>query len=126
MARPLTERTANAARLDAALPDEIVAALQRLIDTRNSEQRNQGGARVYARDIHEEAVREMLARVEAGQRIRFLAPTFGRGPRRTFWIDASLKTAIDQLAESAQVTRTAVILTALHDFLEARKLLNAA
>jgi len=54
MSRSLTERSANAAKLEAPLPPEFPAAFQRLVDARNL---NAEGDRklVYARNLYEGA-----------------------------------------------------------------------
>ncbi|PWC26783.1 hypothetical protein [Teichococcus aestuarii] len=116
MVRPLTERTANMAKLDAPLPAGFVEAIQQLVEERNR-QGGPGHKRLYARDLHEEALRELIGRAEAGEAILFLAPPSAKG-RRSFWIDQDLKQGIDRLATKHGVTRTAVFLTALHSYLE--------
>ncbi|MFZ6765431.1 hypothetical protein [Pseudoroseomonas sp. WGS1072] len=118
MVRPLTERTANMAKLDAPLPPGFVDAIQQLVDERNRE----GGAghkRLYARDLHEEALRELIGRAEAGETILFLAPPSAKA-RKSFWIDQDLKQGVDRLAMQYGVTRAAVVVTALHAYLEKR------
>jgi len=57
MVRPLAERTANMAKLVSPRPQGFVEAIQRLVDERN---RRSGldQARLYARDLHEEAMKD--------------------------------------------------------------------
>ncbi|PWC26854.1 hypothetical protein [Teichococcus aestuarii] len=116
MVRPLTERTANMAKLDAPLPAGFAKAIQQLVDQRNREG-GPGHRRLYPRDLHEEALRELIGRAEAGEAILFLAPPSAK-VRKSFWIDQDLKHGVDRLATEHGVTRTAVFVTALHTYLE--------
>lgn len=118
MVRPLTERTANMAKLDAPLPAGFVEAIQQLVDQRNR-QGGPGHRRLYARDLHEEALRELIGRAEAGEAVLFLAPPSAKA-RKSFWIDQTLKQGVDRLATRFGITRAAVVVTALHSYLERR------
>ncbi|HWX51514.1 MAG TPA: hypothetical protein VNZ61_26005 [Roseomonas sp.] len=72
MVRPLTERTANLAKLDPPLPQGFAEAIQHLVNARNCRS-GSDQARLYTRDLHEEALRELIGRAEAGEVILFLA-----------------------------------------------------
>ncbi|MFC4168988.1 hypothetical protein [Teichococcus aestuarii] len=124
MVRPLTERTANMAKLAVPLPSGVVDAIQQLVEERN-EQQGPGQQRLYARDLHEEALRELLSRVETGESLLFLAPLSAKA-RKSLWINGDLKAAVDDLAGRHGVTRAAVVMTALHGYLSRRGKLPAS
>jgi len=103
------------AKVDVPLPPGFMSAIQQLVDSRN---RHSGPEhrRIYARDLHEEAVAELIQRVEAGERILFLAPPSGKA-RKSLWLDEKLKAGVDRLAGEHSVTRAAVVMTAFHSYL---------
>ena len=124
MVRPLTDRTASMAKLDAKLPPGFADAIQHLVDTRNQ----QGGPehkRLYARDLNQEAISELSQRADAGEKILFLAPPSARA-RKSLWVDESLKAGVDRLATEHSVTRAAVVMTALHNYLRRWNMLDQA
>ncbi|MFK4046397.1 Hypothetical protein HVIM_03881 (plasmid) [Roseomonas mucosa] len=124
MVRPLTDRTASMAKLDAPLPPGFMDAIQQLVDTRN----RQGGPdhkRLYARDLHEEAIAELIQHVEAGEQVLFLAPPSGKA-RKSLWLDEKLKAGVDRLANEHSVTRGAVVMTAFHSYLRRLGMLQRA
>lgn len=125
MARPVTDRTASMGKLDTPLPADYQSAIQHLVDARNE----QGGAnhkRLYARDLNEEALAELIQRVEAGELIVFRATPASKASRKTLWVDEKLKAGVDHLAVQHGVTRSAVVWTALHSYLERRDALRGA
>ena len=115
MARPLTERSTNAAKLDVPLPQGFPDAFQRLVDERN---RATGDARkrIYARDLFEEAIGELIQRVE-NEHVTFIATPFRNFVRKKFWVDGTLKGGVEQLALTHGITRSAVVMTAFHHYL---------
>ena len=60
MPRPRTERSLNAVNLEAAQPEGFPEAFQRLVDARNADRSREGHPRLYARDLHEEAITELV------------------------------------------------------------------
>ena len=124
MVRPLTERTASAAKLDVPLPPGFVEAIQHLVDQRNS----QGGPdhkRLYARDLNEESIADLIQNVDRGEPVLFLAPPSAMG-RKSLWVDGQLKAGVDRVATLYSVTRAAVVMTALHRYLERHGMLPRA
>ena len=124
MVRPLTDRTANMAKLDAKLPLGYAEAIQQLVEARN----HQGGPehkRLYARDLNQEAIAELIQRLDAGEKILFLAPPSAKA-RKSLWVDEDLKVGVDRLAVEHSVTRAAVVMTALHNYLDRRNMLDQA
>ena len=77
-------------------------------------------------DLHEEALAELIQRAEAGEPIIFMATPASRASRRTLWVDEKLKAGVDHLAMLHGVTRSAVVWTALHGYLERRDALRGA
>lgn len=124
MARPLTERSTNAAKLEAPLPQDFPEAFKRLVDERN---RATGGdrKRIYARDLYEEAIGELIQRVES-ERITFIATPFRGFVRKIFWIDEALKGGVEQLALAHGITRSAVVMTAFYHYLDRHGALQVA
>ena len=123
MVRPLTDRTASMGKLDTPLPADYQSAIQSLVDARN-EQGGPNQKRFYARDLNEEALAELIQRAEAGERIIFRATPASKASRKTLWVDEKLKAGVDHLATQHGVTRSAVVWTALHSYLERRGALN--
>lgn len=126
MPRPRTERSLNAANLEAAQPEAFPEAFQRLVDARNADHSRQGRARLYVRDLHEEAITELVEGIKRGDRVQFLATPVGKYVRKTIWIDGALKTEASLLAERANVTMASFVLTAFRRFLEAHGALQDA
>ena len=116
MARPLTERSTNAAKLEAPLPQDFPEAFKRLVDERNRAI-NSSRKRIYARDLYEEAIGELIQRV-GSERVMFLATPFRGFVRKIFWIDETLKGGVEQLALAHGITRSAVVMTAFHLYLD--------
>lgn len=116
MARPLTERSTNAAKLEAPLPQSFPEAFQRLVDERNR-RAGTGGRRTYARDLYEEAIGELIQKAE-NERVVFLATPFRNSVRKIFWVDEVLKGGVEQLASARGITQSAVVMTAFHLYLD--------
>ena len=116
MARPLTERSINAAKLEAPLPPEFPAAFQRLVDARN---RNAEGDRkpTYTRDLYEEAIGELVHLASRG-RVTFIATPFRNYVRKVFWVDQALKAGVEHLALAHGITRSVVVMTAFQLYLD--------
>ena len=116
MTRPLTERSANAAKLEAPLPPEFPAAFQRLVDARN--QNAEGGRKItYARDLYEEAIGDLIHLASRG-RVTFIATPSRKYVRKVFWVDQALKAGVEQLALAHGITHSAVIVTAFQLYLD--------
>ncbi|WP_424138922.1 hypothetical protein [Roseomonas chloroacetimidivorans] len=113
MVRPLTERSANIAKLTVPLPPRFREAFRSMIEARS----RIGGKRVFARDLHEEAIGSLVNRAERGEKVLFMATPVGVG-RITLWMDESLKAKIDSLALTHGVARASVVVTAFHHFLD--------
>ena len=116
MSRPLTERSTNAAKLEAPLPPDFPEAFQRLVDDRNRHAESDQKP-VYARDLYEEAIGELVHLASCG-RVTFIATPFRDFVRKAFWIDQSLKTGVERLALAHGVTRSVVVLTAFQHYLD--------
>ena len=116
MSRPLTERSANAAKLEAPLPPEFPAAFQRLVDARN---RNAEDNRkpTYTRDLYEEAIGELVHLASCG-RVTFIATPSRKYVRKVFWVDQALKAGVEQLALANGITHSAVVVTAFQHYLD--------
>lgn len=124
--RPLTERSTNAAHLDLMMPAWFPEAFQRLVDDRNLSRHPKTEKRLFARDLHEEAISEMIRQIEAGNKIMFLATPTRNHIRKKLWVDGELKVAVGHLAEEAGVSRASIVMTALQRYLEAHGALKAA
>lgn len=121
MVRPLTERSANIAKVTVPLPPRFREAFRSLIEARS----RIGGKRVFARDLHEEAIGSLVNRAERGEKVLFMATPVGVG-RITLWMDEGLKARVDGLALAHGVHRSAVVLTAFHHFLRHTDLTDKA
>jgi hypothetical protein len=117
MVRPVTERSANATKLDVPLPQGFADAFQRLVTLRNQRAEPGQKRRFYARDLHEEAIRELIQRAEGKANLLFLSPPACQ-VRKTLYMDEGLRDGITRLAEAHQVSRSAVVVTAFHSYLE--------
>lgn len=124
--RPLTERSTNAAHLDLVMPVWFPEAFQSLVDDRNLSPHSKTKKRLFARDLHEEAIAEMLRQIGAGEKVMFLATPTRNHVRKKLWVDNGLKVAVGRLAEEAGVSRASVVMTALQRYLEAHGVLRAA
>lgn len=118
--RVATARTTNASYVDVALPIWIEASFQSLIADCDTYPLPKPVRRVVARDLHEEALKRLIQRVDGGERVLFLATPIRHGVRKKLWIDGDLKDAVERLADSADVTQGSVVVTAFHNFLETR------
>ncbi len=116
MSRPLTERSANAAKLEAPLPPEFPEAFQRLVDDRNRNAQS-GQKPIYARNLYEEAIGELVHLASCG-RVTFIATPFRDFVRKAFWVDQALKSGVEHLALAYGVTRSVVVLTAFQHYLD--------
>ena len=116
MSRPLTERSTNAAKLEAPLPPEFPEAFQHLVDERNRNLRSDQKP-TYARDLYEEAIGELVHLASCG-RVTFIATPFRDFVRKAFWVDQALKTGVERLALAHGVTRSVVVLTAFQHYLD--------
>ena len=116
MSRPLTDRSANAAKLEAPLPPEFPEAFQRLVDDRNrNAQREQKP--IYARDLYEEAIGDLVHLTSCG-RVTFIATPSRNYVRKVFWVDQTLKAGVEHLALAHGITRSAVVVTAFQHYLD--------
>ena len=116
MSRPLTERSTNAAKLEAPLPPEFPEAFQRLVDERNRNARSNLKP-IYARDLYEEAIGELVHLANCG-RVTFIATPFRDYVRKAFWIDQALKAGVERLALAHGITRSVVVVTAFQHYLD--------
>ncbi len=116
MSRPLTDRSANAAKLEAPLPPDFPEAFQRLVDDRNrNAQREQKP--IYARDLYEEAIGDLVHLTRCG-RVTFIATPSRNYVRKVFWVDQALKAGVEHLALTHGITRSAVVVTAFQHYLD--------
>ena len=115
-----TARTLNASCVDVVLPEWIVNGFQHLVDNCNLQPPLKQARRLVARDFHEEALAVLGKRMDAGEKVLFLAAPIRNGLRKKLWIDGEIKTLVEDLAYRADVTQGSVVVTAFHDFLEAR------
>ena len=116
MSRPLTDRSANAAKLEAPLPPEFPEAFQRLVDGRNRNAQSDQKP-VYARDLYEEAIGELVHLADCG-RVTFIATPFRDFVRKAFWVDQALKAGVERLALAHGITRSVVVMTAFQHYLD--------
>ncbi len=116
MSRPLTERSANAAKLEVPLPPEFPVAFQRLVDDRNRDAQS-GQKSIYARDLYEEAIGELVHLADCG-RVTFIATPFRDFVRKAFWVDQALKAGVERLALAHGLTRSVVVMTAFQHYLD--------
>lgn len=116
MSRPLTERSTNAAKLEAPLPPEFPAAFQRLVDECNRNIQSDQKP-IYARDLYEEAIGELVHLASCG-RVTFIATPFRDFVRKAFWVDQALKAGVERLALAHGITRSVVVVTAFQHYLD--------
>src|SRR5690349_20606423 len=122
MPRPLTKRSLEVVNVQAPQLEGYPKAFARLLETRNA-----GTVpRVYVRDLHEEAISELLREIEQGHQIRFLATPAARYLRRTIWIDQHLKARAAEVAAAHNVRIGSFVFTAFARYLEKQGLLQAA
>lgn len=119
--RIATARTTNMSCVDTVLPNWIADEFQRLVSTYALQPSPKPARRVVARDLHEEALSELVQLMEGGGQVLFLAAPIRNGVRKKLWIDGDLKLAVERLANTADVTQGSVVVTAFHHFLEARR-----
>lgn len=74
--------------------------------------------RVWAQDLHEEAVRNLLLRLWSGEKVVFVATPFGKNVHRTMWFDPALFAEIREVARRRNVSMATVVLTACLAYLE--------
>ena len=122
MNRPLTERSTNAAKLDVPLPQGFQSAFQHLVEGRN-QAATQDRKRIYARDLYEEAIGE-LVQAASVEHLTFIATPFRGFVRKMFWVDQPLKRAVERIALDHGITRSAVVLTAFHRYLDRHDVLQ--
>ena len=115
MARPVTDRSANAAKLDVALPLGVPEAFVRLVEARNAAD---GSRRVYTRDLHEEALAAVIQATDNGAPPTFQATPYRLSRRKTFWVDEALKAAVNRIAQERAISLSAVVVTAFQLFLD--------
>src|SRR5690348_15379503 len=113
MSRSPTRRSLNAMKMRLPLLAEHPAAFARILANRNAE----SPRKLYARDLHEEAIGELLDELEAGAEIRFV-PTPATGySRMTLWVDRALKERAEVAAEQHNVRIGTFALTAFIRYL---------
>ncbi len=75
--------------------------------------------RVWAQDLHEEAVRDLLDRLARGEKVVFVATPLRGKQRKTMWLDPALWTEVRKVAIDHNVSVGTVVLTACLAYLEA-------
>lgn len=115
MVRPVTERSANAAKLDVALPLGVPEAFVRLVEARNSVD---GSRRIYTRDLHEEALTALIRSTDGGLAPVFYATPYRSFRRKTFWVDEALKASVSRIAHERAISLSAVVVTAFQRYLD--------
>jgi len=115
MVRPVTERSANAAKLDVALPLGVPEAFVKLVEARNAAD---VGRRIYTRDLHEEALADLIQVTDGGAPPAFLATPYRYSRRKTFWVDETLKASVNRIAQERAISLSAVVVTAFQLFLD--------
>lgn len=124
--RPVTERTTNATCIDLFLPHWVPETIKHLVEERKRARPAGTKGTLFARDIHEDAIRALIQQIEAGEMFMFYAPPVRHVVRKGIWMDASLKAGIERLADSANVSPQAVLWTAFHRYLAAQGVLQDA
>ena len=116
MDEAVAERPTSTAKLEVPLPQEFPRAFQRMVDARN---RAAAGdqKRVYARDLYEEAISELIHLASNG-RVTFIATPFRDYVRKMFWVDQAVKAGVEHLALAHGITRSAVVVTAFQLYLD--------
>jgi uncharacterized lipoprotein YmbA len=113
-------------RMDGAVgvsqPQGVAEAFKRLALDRTAERDpNSRRRRVWAQDLHEEAVRALLDRL-ASEKIVFVATPVKRKEQKTVRLDPILWTQVQEVAARYDVSSAAVVRTALLAFLEAHRI----
>jgi hypothetical protein len=75
--------------------------------------------RIWAQDLHEEAVRDLLSRIARGNRVAFVSTPFRKRTRKAMWLDRALYNAVKEVAATNEVSISTVVLTACLEFLAA-------
>lgn len=76
--------------------------------------------RIWAQDLHEEAVRDLLARLTRGGTVAFVSTPFRKRTRKAMWLDRELYNQVKEVASIQEVSISTVVLTACLEFLAAR------
>src|SRR5574338_1532581 len=98
-------------------PPGFAEAFKRLAAERTAADGRANRRRVWAQDLHEEAVRDLLLRLSDGEKITFIAAPFGRGLHRTMWLDRALLAQVREVARRRSVSMATVVLTACLGYL---------
>src|SRR4051794_10942904 len=122
MPRPVTKRSLDASRIKAPQLPEYPEAFARLLKSRN----NGAPRRLYLRDLHEEAIAELLRELEQGAKIHFLATPTSGYLYSDLAIDRSLRDQAAAAAKDRKVRFTTLVFTAFGRYLEKQGLLEAA
>lgn len=123
MVRPLTERSANAAKLDVALPLGVAEAFVKLVEVRNAVAESR---RIFARDLHEEALTDLIRLTDDGVAPVFEATPYGSFRRKTFWVDERLKAGVTRIAHERAISLSAVVVTAFRRYLDQHSRMHQA
>lgn len=75
--------------------------------------------RIWAQDLHEEAVRHLLDRLARGDTVAFVSTPFRKRTRKAMWLDRTLYNEVKEAADNNEVSISTVVLTACLDFLAA-------
>ena len=122
MPRPLTNRSLDALKFKVPQLRDHPQAFARLLESRN----NGSSQRLHIRDLHEEAISELLRKLDQGTNVPFL-PTPSEGyVYRTILIDRSLRERATAAASQHHIRLSTLIFTAFAQYLENRGLLQAA
>lgn len=76
--------------------------------------------RVWAQNLYEEAVRELLDRLARGEKVVFVAAPLKRKERKMVWLDPGLWTQVHEVSARHDVSTAAIVRTACLAYLEAR------
>ncbi|MBK8211963.1 MAG: hypothetical protein IPK78_20510 [Rhodospirillales bacterium] len=76
--------------------------------------------RVWAQNLYEEAVRELLDRLARGEKVVFVAAPLKRKERKMVWLDPALWTQVHEVSARHDVSTAAIVRTACLAYLEAR------
>ena len=111
-------------RVDGAVtvsqPDGLAEAFKRLAMERTATvDPKSRRRRVWAQDLHEQAVRDLLDRLARGEKVVFVATPMRRKQRKTMWLHPALWAEVRKVAVRHNVSVGTVVLTACLAYLEA-------
>lgn len=102
-------------------PDSMIEAFKGLAASRAGLENR----RVTVRSLYDEAVRELLADLQAGRRVFFSPNPIDSGPRRSVWLQVSTMQTLKQTGDRLNIQYAHLVFTAFIQYLARRGVMLA-